>query len=132
MSVIYYPYTERNDLMNSGRSQGLTKAIIISVIITTSVSLLMLTAIGFFVSYSKVKDGIFSTTRQSLAVYSEKVNQWLTQQAEFTSAQANAVGKLAEASGGHESNDAFIDSVMPLNDVLAMQYIEKAIQLSQK
>ena len=104
--------------MNSGRSQGLTKAIIISVIITTSVSLLMLTAIGFFVSYSKVKDGIFSTTRQSLAVYSEKVNQWLTQQAEFTSAQANAVGKLAEASGGHESNDAFIDSVMPLNDAL--------------
>lgn len=104
--------------MNSGRSQGLTKAIIISVIITTSVSLLMLTAIGFFVSYSKVKDGIFSTTRQSLAVYSEKVNLWLTQQAEFTSAQANAVGKLAEASGGHESNDAFIDSVMPLNDAL--------------
>lgn len=105
--------------MNQGRkSFGLTKAIITSVIIITSVSLLMLTVIGFFVSYSKVKDGIFSTTEQSLAVYSEEVNQWLTRQAEFTAAQANAAGKLAEVSEGHQNNDAFIDSVMPLNNAL--------------
>lgn len=97
---------------------GLTKAIILSVIITTSVALLMLTVIGFFVSYSKVKDGVFSTTQQSLAVYSEEVNQWLTRQAEFTAAQANAAGKLGEISGGHQNNDDFLDSVMPLNDAL--------------
>ena len=97
---------------------GLTKAIIISVIIVTSVALLMLTAIGFLVSYSKVKDGVFSTTEQSLAVYSEEVNQWLTQQAEFSAAQANAAGKIAEISEGHQNNDAFIDSVMLLNDNL--------------
>lgn len=97
---------------------GLTRAIVISVIITTSISLLLLTIIGFSVSYSKVKDGIFSTTEQSLGIYSEKVNQWLTQQAEFTAAQANAAGKIGEASGGHQNNDAFIDSVMPLNDAL--------------
>ena len=97
---------------------GLTKAIIISVIIVTSVALLMLTAIGFLVSYSKVKDGVFSTTEQSLAVYSEEVNQWLTQQAEFAAAQANAAGKIAEISEGHQNNDAFIDSVMLLNDNL--------------
>lgn len=96
---------------------GLTKAVIISVMITTSVSLLMLTVIGFFVSYSKVKSGIFSTTKQSLSVYSEQVNQWLTQQAEFTAAQANAAGVLGEASG-HAKNDDFLDSVMLLNDAL--------------
>lgn len=96
---------------------GLTKAVIISVMITTSVSLLMLTVIGLFVSYSKVKSGIFSTTKQSLAVYSEEVNQWLTKAAEFTAAQANAAGVLGEASG-HIKNDDFLDSVMQLNDDL--------------
>ena len=100
------------------KTLGLTKAIILSVVIITSVSLLMLTVIGFCVSYSKVKDGIFSTTEQSLAVYSEEVNQWLTRQAEFTAAQANAAGMLAEISEGHDNNDAFIDSVMTLNSAL--------------
>lgn len=105
-------------MKNSKKTMGLTKAIIISVIIITSVSLLMLTVIGFSVSYSKVKDGIFSTTKNSLAVYSEEVNQWLTRQAEFTAAQANAAGKLGEVSGGHHNNDSFLDSIMPLNDAL--------------
>lgn len=100
------------------KSVGLSKAIIISVIITTSVSLLLLTVIGFFASYSKVKDGVFSTTEQSLGVYSEKVNQWLSQQAEFTAAQANAAGMLGDISEGHQNNDAFIDSVMLLNSSL--------------
>ena len=100
------------------KTLGLTKAIILSVIITTSIALLMLTVIGFAVSYSKVKDGVFSTTEQSLAVYSEEVNQWLTRQAEFTAAQANAAGKLAEISEGHQNNDDFIDSVMTLNGAL--------------
>ena len=102
----------------SGKSIGLTKAIIISVIITTSLSLLLLTIVGFSVSYTKVKDGIFSTTEQSLGIYSEKINQWLNQQAEFTTAQANAAGRIGEISEGHQNNDAFIDSVMPLNDAL--------------
>ncbi len=100
------------------KNMGLTRAIIVSVIITTTVTLLMLTIIGYVVSYSKVKEGILSTTEQSLGVYSEKVDQWLYQQAEFTAAQANAAGKLAEASGGHQNNDDFIDSVMLLNQSL--------------
>jgi len=104
--------------MGSTKKLGLTKAIMISVVIITTVSLLMLTITGFFTSYSKVKEGIFSTTEQSLNVYSEEVNQWLTRQAEFTAAQANAAGKLGEISGGHQNNDAFLDSVMPLNDAL--------------
>lgn len=104
--------------MGSTKKPGLTKAIMISVVIITTVSLLMLTITGFFTSYSKVKEGIFSTTEQSLNVYSEEVNQWLTRQAEFTAAQANAAGKLGEISGGHQNNDAFLDSVMPLNDAL--------------
>ncbi len=104
--------------MNNKKSIGLTKAIIISVIVTITVALFLLTVIGYFVSYSKVRDGIFSTTEQSLGVYSEKVNQWLTQQAEFTTAQANAAGMLGDISEGHQNNDAFIDSVMPLNDAL--------------
>ena len=103
---------------NSRKNIGLTKAIIVSVIIITSISLLMLTVIGFTVSYSKVKDGIFASTKNSLAVYSQEVNQWLVRQAEFTAAQANAAGKLGEASGGHQNNDAFIDSVMTLNSAL--------------
>ena len=105
-------------MAKKGKTLGLTKAIIISVIITTSITLILLTVIGFFVSYSKVRDGVFSTTEQSLNVYSEKVNQWLNQQAEFTTAQANAAGKLAEISEGHHNNDDFLDSVMPLNDAL--------------
>lgn len=105
--------------MNSGKkTMGLTKAIIISVIVTTSVSLLMMTIIGFWVSYTKVKDGTTNNTKQSLEVYSEQVNQWLTRQAEFTAAQANAAGKLGEFVGDHSRNDEFLDSVMPLNAAL--------------
>ncbi len=100
------------------KSTGLSKAILISVVITTSISLLLLTIIGFSVSYTRVKDGTFSTTEQSIGVYSEKVNQWMNQQAVFAEAQANAAGKLAEISEGHENNDPFLDSVMPLNDAL--------------
>lgn len=105
--------------MNSGKKTiGLTKAIIISVIITTSISLLMLTIIGFCVSYTKVKDGVTSSTKQSLELYSEEVNLWLTRQAEFTAAQANAAGKLGDAVGDHTKNDDFLDSIMLQNEAL--------------
>ena len=100
------------------KTVGFSKAVILSVVFTTALTLLMLTVFGYTVAYNEVKDGVLVTTEQSLNVYAEKVNQWLQRQAEFTLTQANSVGKLAEISKGHQNNDNFIDSVMPLNDAL--------------
>lgn len=100
------------------KSMGLIKAIIFSVVIITSLSLLIMSAVGFFVSYTKIRDEIQNTVNQSLSVYREKVDNWLLQQKEFAVAQANAAGKMAEYSDGYENNDDFIDSVMTLNDAL--------------
>ncbi|MGN0690993.1 MAG: methyl-accepting chemotaxis protein [Oscillospiraceae bacterium] len=99
-------------------SPGLTKTIIISSVITTAVLLILLAAVSFSASFSQVKSGITDTSVQKLAVYSQQVDEWLGQQAMFCKDQANAVGELAEISGGHMNNDDFIDGVMELGDAL--------------
>ncbi len=100
------------------KSMGLIKAIIFSVVIVTSLSLIIMSVIGFLVSYTKVKEEIQSTVDQSLSVYKEKVDSWLALQKDFAMAQANAAGKMAEYSKGYNNNDDFIDSVMTLNSAL--------------
>ncbi|MGN1415771.1 MAG: methyl-accepting chemotaxis protein [Oscillospiraceae bacterium] len=103
---------------DSKASLGLTKTIIISSVITAAVLLILLAAVSFSASFAQVKSGITDTSVQKLTVYSDQIDAWLRQQAMFCEDQANAVGDLAEASGGHMNNDAFIDGVMELNDDL--------------
>lgn len=103
---------------NTKASLGLTRTIIISSVITTAVLLILLASVSFSASFSRVKSGITDTSVQKLTVYSGKTDAWLSQQALFCADQANAVGKLAEISGGHMNNDDFIDGVMELNDAL--------------
>lgn len=103
---------------NTKASLGLTRTIIISSVITTAILLILLASVSFSASFSRVKSGITDTSVQKLTVYSGKTDAWLSQQALFCADQANAVGKLAEISGGHMNNDDFIDGVMELNDAL--------------
>ncbi|MDD7428442.1 MAG: methyl-accepting chemotaxis protein [Oscillospiraceae bacterium] len=97
---------------------GLTRTVIISSVITAAVLLILLAAVSFSASFSRVKSGITDTSVQKLTVYSRQIDAWLEKQAVFCADQANAVGDLAEISGGHMNNDAFIDGVMGLNDAL--------------
>ena len=103
---------------NSKASLGLTRTVIISSVITAAVLLILLAAVSFSASFSRVKGGITDTSVQKLTVYSRQIDAWLERQAVFCADQANAVGDLAEISGGHMNNDAFIDGVMELNDAL--------------
>ena len=102
----------------SKKSRGLIRSIVISVIITIAAALVLLSVIGFAASYAKVKNGVRGEAEQSLSVYKEKIDGWLTEQAEFCAAQANAAGNLVPAAGNRRFNDKFIDSAMTLNDAL--------------
>lgn len=102
----------------NNKSMGLTRAIIVSSVITTAVLLVLLALIGFFASFNSVKSGITSSTEQSLMVYAEEIDGWLNRQGEFARAQANAAASLVTSTGGREHNDDFIDSVMEINDAL--------------
>ncbi|MCM1299687.1 MAG: methyl-accepting chemotaxis protein [Firmicutes bacterium] len=105
-------------MANAKHSMGLIKSIITTVMITITVSLLIIVTIGYFSLYSREYEGTASTAKQSLAVYTEKVNQWLEQQGQFALSQANAAAKLVEYTGDFSKNDDFIDSVMEINDSL--------------
>ena len=102
----------------SKKSKGLIRSIVISVIITIAAALVLLSVIGFAVSCTKVRNGVRGETEQSLSVYKEKIDGWLTEQADFCASQANAVGNLVPAAGNRRFNDKFIDSAMTLNDAL--------------
>lgn len=109
---------EKKEQYNLKASLGLTRTVIISSVITAAVLLILLAAVSFSASFSRVKSGITDTSVQKLTVYSRQIDAWLEKQAVFCADQANAVGDLAEISGGHMNNDAFIDGVMELNDAL--------------
>ncbi|MCM1522986.1 MAG: methyl-accepting chemotaxis protein [Ruminococcus sp.] len=100
------------------KSMGLIKAIQISVMLATSITLLCVIVIGYAASYSKIRDGVISTTEESLNSYAAQIGGWLELQGEFTKAQANAAGKVGELAGDHSRSDDFIDSVMLLNSAL--------------
>lgn len=102
----------------SKKSRGLIRSIVISVIITIAAALVLLSVIGFAASYAKVKTGVRGEAEQSISVYKEKIDGWLTEQADFCASQANAAGNLVPAAGNRRFNDKFIDSAMTLNDAL--------------
>lgn len=102
----------------SKKSRGLIRSIVISVIITIAAALVLLSVIGFAASYAKVKTGVRGEAEQSISVYKEKIDGWLTEQADFCAFQANAAGNLVPAAGNRRFNDKFIDSAMTLNDAL--------------
>lgn len=102
----------------SKKSRGLIRSIVISVIITIAAALVLLSVIGFAASYAKVKNGVRGEAEQSISVYKEKIDGWLTEQADFCASQANAAGNLVPAAGNRRFNDKFIDSAMTLNDAL--------------
>lgn len=100
------------------KSLGFIKTILLSVMLATSITLLCIILISYFASYSKIKNGVMSTTEESLNSYAAQINGWMELQGDFTKAQANAAGKLGEVVGNHTQNDNFIDSVMLINDAL--------------
>lgn len=102
----------------SKKSAGLIRSIIISVVITIAVALTLISVIGFTFSYSRTKSGIQSSVKQSITVYREKIDAWLSEQATFCEAQANAAGNLVPGAGNRRFNDKFLDSAMTLNDAL--------------
>lgn len=102
----------------SKKSRGLIRSIVISVIITIAAALVLLSVIGFAASCAKVKNGVRGEAEQSISVYKEKIDGWLTEQADFCASQANAAGNLVPAAGNRRFNDKFIDSAMTLNDAL--------------
>lgn len=102
----------------SKKSAGLIRSIIISVVITIAVTLTLISVIGFAVSFSKVKSGVQTTVEQSITICSEKIDAWLSEQATFCEAQANAAGNLVPGAGNRRYNDKFLDSAMTLNDAL--------------
>lgn len=78
------------------RSLGFIKTILLSVMLATSITLLCIILISYFASYSKIKNGVMSTTEESLNSYAAQINGWMELQGDFTKAQANAAGKLGE------------------------------------
>jgi len=102
----------------SGKSSGLIRSIIVSVIITLALSLTLLSVIGFAVSFLKMKSEVREASVQSLSVYKSEIDGWLSAQADFCRSQANAAGNLVVSTGNRNSNDAFLDSAMPLNSAL--------------
>ena len=97
---------------------GLKKTVIITVAVITSVTLLLVTIIGFSVSYGKVKESVTADVEQSLMVCAEQADAWLNEQGDFTVSQANAAGNISYFQNGRDRNDEFIDSVMLLNSAL--------------
>lgn len=100
------------------KSLGIKRAVIITVAIITSVMLFLTTAIGFWISYQKVKKHILNSTETSLQVRSEQMDSWLAQQEEFVTDQANAVGKIGEYAKSYENDDDYIDSIVKMDDSL--------------
>lgn len=103
---------------NNKKSIGLTKALIISSVITSAVMLILLAIIGFAASFSRVKDGVVSSTEQALQVRSKQVDDWLSEQKNFTQSQANAVSALLSQNENREFSNDFIKSVMKINSAL--------------
>lgn len=105
-------------MSNKKQPMGLIRSIITAVMITITISLLIIVTVGYFSVYSREYDGISSTSKEALSVYTEKVNQWLEKQGQFAVSQANAAAKLVSYTGDFSNNDDFIDSVMELNSSL--------------
>lgn len=97
---------------------GVKKAVILTVALLTSVMLFLITAIGFLVSYQKVKENLMSATEESLTICADQVSAWLEKQGDFTVSQANAAGKIGDYTKEHSANDDFIDSVMEIDSSL--------------
>ena len=102
----------------SKKSAGLIRSIIISVAITIAVALTLISVIGFTFSYTRTKSAIQTSVKQSITIYREKMDAWLSEQATFCEAQANAAGNLVPGAGNRRFNDKLLDSAMTLNDAL--------------
>ena len=72
------------------KSTGLIRSIIISVAITIAVALTLISVIGFTFSYTRTKSDIQTSVKQSITIYREKMDAWLSEQATFCEAQATA------------------------------------------
>lgn len=105
-------------MSGSKRSTGLIRSIIISAAITIAVCLTFLSVIGFSFSYTRTKSGIQVSAEQSITIYKEKIDAWLSRQATFCETQANAAGNLVPGAGNRRYNDKLLDSAMTLNDAL--------------
>ncbi len=100
------------------KTMGLKKAVLLTVSVITSVTLLCVSLIGYIVSYNKIKDTLTVETEQSLLANAEKMKAWFDAQGVFTADQANAAGNINYFANGHSRSDEFLDTVMTLNSAL--------------
>lgn len=100
------------------KNYGLLRSLTSASNTVLSIMLIITSLFGFFTAYKYLKAGETDSGKASLSLYASETDNWLTRQAEFTMAQANAAGKLVEYSGDYSKNDDFIDSVMTLNSSL--------------
>lgn len=100
------------------KNRGLLRSLTSASNTVLSIMLIALSLLGFFTGYKYLSDGVTDSGKASLSLYASEADSWLSKQAEFTAAQANAAGRLVEYSGGFQNNDDFIDSVMTLNSAL--------------
>lgn len=100
------------------KNYGLLRSLTSASNTVLSVMLIVISLLGFFTAYKYLKAGVTDSGKSSLSLYASEADGWLSRQAEFATAQANAAGKLVEYSGDFSHNDDFIDSVMTLNSAL--------------
>ena len=101
---------------------GLKKAVLLTVSIVTSVTLLCVSVIGYLVSYNKVKNNLTVETEQALLANAERMNAWLGEQCVFAADQGNASGTLYTLKPDHSADPAFTSTVLPLNSALLDAY----------
>lgn len=99
-------------------NRGFVKSVMISVTATLAAVIVLISCISFSSAFSNIRNGLISSAKQELCVYTEEIDAWLGEQAVFAESQANASGQLVVSVGDRSHNDEFIDSVMLLNDAL--------------
>lgn len=100
------------------KNMGVLKSMTFASGIVLSVMLIIISFFGFLTAYKYLNSGTINSGKASLSLYASEADSWLTAQAQFAQAQANAAGKLVEYVGDFSRNDDFIDSVMTLNSAL--------------
>ena len=117
------------------KTMGLKKAVLLTVSLVMSASMLCISIIGYIVSYGKVRDALMLETKQALLANAEEMDAWLGEQCVFAAAQGNAAGTLYLLKPDHSGDVAFAKTVMPLNSALLEAYTsyeDKTIYLASE
>lgn len=102
----------------AAKKAGLFKTVTTSNMLVITVLMIIMTVIGFGTAKRIINKDTTQQSEQAVTICADKIDAWLSQQAEFAVSQANAAAMLTDAVGDRTHNDEFIDRVMTLNDGL--------------